>query len=140
MAIKNLTFTTLPTSGRNAVASRRQKAIERLEEQKRLAADPSHVRATKRWVKIDGEKKLVEKQRRVYPWWRTGTDGSIIFFVRQAGKPIEFEKGKAGISVGKADKLPEVIDTLIAAVRTGDLDDVLAQAGKGRSIPKRKAA
>src|SRR5918996_1172367 len=106
MAIKNLTFTTLPASSRNAVASRRQKTIERLEEQKRLVADPSHVRTMKRWVKIGGEKKLVEKQRRVYPWWRTGAEGSIIFFVRQAGKPIEFEKGKAGINVGSSEKLP----------------------------------
>src|SRR5882757_6625260 len=94
MAIKNLTYTILPASSRNAVQTRRAKAIERLEEQKLLIADPSHVRVSKRWAKIDGEKKLIEKERRVYPWWRTGTDGSVIFFVRQAGKPIEFEKGK----------------------------------------------
>ena len=140
MAIKGFNFTTLPASNRNAVTSRRQKAIERLEEQKRLVADPSHVRTTKRLVKIDGEKKLMEKHRKVYPWWRTAADGSIVFFVRQAGKPIEFEKGKAGINVGKADKLPEVIDTLIATVRAGELDDVLAQAGKGRTVGKKKAA
>jgi hypothetical protein len=32
-------------------------------------------------------------------------------------KPIEFEKGQAGIAVPSKDKLPTVIDTLIAAVR-----------------------
>ena len=37
-------------------------------------------------------------------------------------KPIEFEKGKAGIAVPSKDKLPTVIDTLIAAVRAGELD------------------
>jgi hypothetical protein len=140
MAIKNLTFTTLPTSNRNAAEIRRSKTIERLEEQKLLVANPLHVRTTKRTVKIDGEKKLMEKQRKVYPWWRTAPDGTVVFFIRQAGKPIEFEKGKAGITVGTKDKLAGVIDTLIAAVRSGDLDDALAQAGKGRTIPKKKAA
>src|SRR3954462_4034828 len=71
MAIKNLTFTTLPASNRNAADGRRAKTIERLEEQKLLVANPLHVRTTKRTVKIDGEKSLIEKQRRVYPWWRT---------------------------------------------------------------------
>src|SRR5688500_13468473 len=122
MAIKNLTFTTLPASNRNAVDARRAKTVERLEEQKHLVANPTHVRTVKRWVKIDGEKKLMERTRRVYPWWRTAPDGSVVFFIRQAGKPIEFEKGKAGINVGKVDKLPTVIDMLIAAVRSGELD------------------
>ena len=36
-------------------------------------------------------------------------------------KPIEFEKGKAGIVVSSKDKLPAVIDTLISAVRAGEL-------------------
>lgn len=140
MAIKNLTFTILPASNRNAADVRRAKTIERLEEQKVLLANPSHVRTTKRWVKVNGEKSLIEKQRRVYPWWRVGTDGTVVFFIRLAGRPVEFEKGKAGINVGSADKLPAVIDTLIAAVRSGELDEVLAQAGKGRPIPKKKAA
>jgi hypothetical protein len=140
MAIKNLTFTTLPASNRNAADARRAKTIERLEEQKLLVANPSHVRTVKRWAKINGEKSLIEKQRRVYPWWRTAPDGSVVFFIRQAGKPIEFEKGKAGITVGTKDKLATVIDTLIAAVRSGDLDDALAQAAKARPAPKRKAA
>jgi hypothetical protein len=45
---------------------------------------------------------------------RTGRD---VHQVR--AKPIEFEKGKAGIAVPSKDKLPAVIDTLIAAVRPG---------------------
>jgi hypothetical protein len=40
--------------------------------------------------------------------------------VKFGAKPIEFEKGKAGIVVPSRDKLPTVIDTLIAAVRAGD--------------------
>jgi hypothetical protein len=61
-----------------------------------------------------------------------------VFFLRAGGKPIEFEKGKAGIAIPTMDKLPEVIDTLIAAVRNGELDAALAQAGKARTVPKTK--
>ena len=55
-------------------------------------------------------------------------------------KPIEFEKGKAGIVVPSKDKLPTVINTLIEAVRAGELDDLLAQASKQRPAFKKKAA
>jgi hypothetical protein len=52
-------------------------------------------------------------------------------------KPIEFEKGKAAIAVPSLDKLPTVIDTLITAVRNGELDEQLVLTGKPS---KRRAA
>jgi hypothetical protein len=61
--------------------------------------------------------------------------------VHQFGaKPVEFEKGKAGIAVPSKDKLPAVIDTLIAAVRAGELDDLFSQAAKTGTIGKAKKA
>jgi hypothetical protein len=43
--------------------------------------------------------------------------------------------------VPSKDKLPTVIDTLIAAVRAGELDELFSQAAKTGSIGKaRKAA
>jgi hypothetical protein len=51
------------------------------------------------------------------------------------------EKGKAGIVVPSKDKLPTVIDTLIAAVRAGELDELFSQAAKIGTIGRvRKAA
>jgi hypothetical protein len=35
---------------------------------------------------------------------------------------VEFEKGKTVIAVFSFDKLPSVIDTLISAIRNGELD------------------
>jgi hypothetical protein len=50
------------------------------------------------------------------------------------------EKGKAGIVVPSKDKLV-VIDTLITAVRGGELDELFSQATKSGTIGKtRKAA
>jgi hypothetical protein len=56
-------------------------------------------------------------------------------------KRIEFEKGKSAIVVGSLEKLPEVLDALIRAVRAGELDEQLNQSGKfGRPMPARRVA
>jgi hypothetical protein len=78
---------------------------------------------------------VTEKQQRVLPWWRLLANGSYAFFVRSGVKPIEFEKGKTAIAVPSLDKLPTVIDTLIAAVKSGELDSQLEQSRK-KPTPK----
>jgi hypothetical protein len=55
-------------------------------------------------------------------------------------KPIEFEKDKAAIAVPTLDKLPSVIDTLITAIRNGELDEQLVQGSKVGLVKKSKAA
>jgi Family of unknown function (DUF6641) len=139
MSLKSLAFTVLPSSTRSPVDARRMKTIERLQEQKQLVENPNYVRVVKKWATVNGQKQLVEKERRVHPWWRTATNGSLVFFVRLGGKPVEFDKGKSGIAVASAEKLPGVIDTLIAAVRNGELDTVLGQV-KRPPMQKKKAA
>jgi hypothetical protein len=139
-ALKSLTFTTVPKIGANPVLDRRSKTIERLEEQKLLLNDPSYKRDVRTSVKKDGERIAVEKHQRVSPWWRTAPNGSYCFFIRAGFKPIEFDKGKTAVSVASIDKLPAVIDTLIAAVRNGELDEQLAQAAKQATPKKPKKA
>jgi hypothetical protein len=73
-----------------------------------------------------------DKQTKIRPWWRENTDGSIGFFVLVGFHPIEFQKGKSAISVPSLDKMPAVIDTVIAAVRAGELDAQLAPPTKKR--------
>jgi hypothetical protein len=124
--LKSLTFTTIPNPGGNPVLDRRTKIIARLEEQNLILKDPNYTRTVRNWVKKDGERVMVEKQQRVPLWWRQHPNGSYALFVRSGLKPIEFEKGKAAIAVPSLDKLPSVIDTLIAAVRNGELDAHLA--------------
>jgi hypothetical protein len=87
------------------------------------------MRSTRSWVKDEqGGKKLVEKKQRVLPNWRKQPDGSYIFFVRSGWKPIELEKGKAGILARSADELFASIDILITAVGEGQFDRQLAEA------------
>ena len=137
--LKSLTFTTLPSQGGNPILDRRAKVIARLEEQKLLLKDPNYTRTNRKWVKKDGERVMVEHQQRVPLWWRQHPNGSFALF-RSGLKPIEFEKGKPAIAVSSLDKLPSVIDTLITAVRNGELDQQFAEASKQATPRKPKRA
>jgi hypothetical protein len=137
--LKNLTFTAVPARSHDPVANRRAKLVERLEEQKALLADASYVRKTQRWTGKGDERRQVERQQRVRRWWRADASGHLVMSVYHGTKPIEFEKGKAGIAVASRDKLPALIDSLIGAVRAGELDDILARV-KPVGTPKKKAA
>jgi len=139
--LKSLSFTALPKSGNDPVQMRRAKFIAKLEEQKLLLKDPNHVRTVQRWTKVNGERQATTKQQSVRPWWKADASGQVVMSIKFGAKPIEFEKGKAGIVVGSKEKLPAVIDALIAAVRAGELDDHFSQAAKTGTIGKpRKAA
>ena len=138
--LKSLSFTTLPQPGANPTFDRRLRLIGRLEEQKRLVADPNYKRTIQTSVKKDGVKTVNETQHRVIPWWRMAGNGTFVFFVRASQKLVEFEKGKSAIAVPSLDKIPSVIDTLIGAVRNGELDEPLAQASKAVAARKARRA
>jgi hypothetical protein len=139
--LKSLSFTALPKSGYDPILTRRDNFVAKLEEQKQLVKDPNHVRTVQRWTKVNGERQAITKQQAVRPWWKTDAFGQVVMSIKFGSKPVEFEKGKAGIAVGSKEKLPTVIDTLIAAVRAGELDDIFSQAAKTGAVGKpRKAA
>lgn len=137
--LKSLSFTSVPKIENSPVYYRRNKLIERLEEQKALANDPTHARLTRKWQKRDGERVMTEKKTPVRPWWKTDEKGQVIFSVLVGYKPVEFEKGKGGILVGSPDKLPAVIDTLVAAVRAGELDSLMEPKRIGQVVAKLKS-
>src|ERR1700759_22363 len=139
--LKSLSFTALPKAANDPVQLRRVKFVAKLEEQKQLLADPNHVRTVQRWTKVNGERQATTRQQSGRPWWKTDASGQVVMSIKFGSKPVEFEKGKAGIVVGSKEKLPAVIDTLIAAVRAGELDEVFSQAAKTGAVGKpRKAA
>ena len=139
--LKSLAFTTVTRGAANPVLARRANLIARLEDQKNLAKDPNYAPTITRWVKgTDGIKQRVELKRPLRPAWRTDVTGAMVLTVRYGFKAIEFEKGKAGIAVPSKEKLVGVIETLIAAVRAGELDSILEQQGLARGVPKAKRA
>ena len=137
-ALKSLSFTVVTRLRRSPVQARRAKLLERLEDQKALLGDPGYARTVRRWRKVDGQRTLQESQKRVSPWWTVDDSGQTVLTVRHGLRVLEFEKGKAGIAVGPREKLGGVIDTLISAVKAGELDGLLEKAPPAIA-PKKKA-
>jgi hypothetical protein len=140
--LKSFTFVPQPKVSNDPVVIKRERMVSRLEDQKKLLADPNFVRTVKRWERKEGgEKVLVERPIRTSKWWQPDQNGGYVMTVKVGSKRIEFEKGKAAIAVGTPEKLPSVIEALIKAVRVGELDEQLNQVSKfGRPIPARKVA
>jgi hypothetical protein len=63
----------------------------------------------------------------------------VFFGLRYAGKVIEFAKDKNAVEVGELGALPSVIDTLVEAIRAGELDAQLTAAAAARGQLLRKA-
>ena len=140
-SLKSLTFVAAPPKTiNNPSAIRRERLVQRLQEQLQLAKDPSFAPLVTRWKKgEDGIKRPVEHPRRLKPWWKVDGSGLIVLTVRYGFKTLEFEKGKGAIAVGTVEKLEAVLTTLIAATRAGELDGLL-DAATGRSSSKNKKA
>ena len=139
--LKGLTFGTINKGRENPVLVRRAKLVQRLEQQKALARDATYTLTVAKWVKTEtGGKELVQQPKRVRPWWREDVLGNIALTVRAGGRPIEFEKGKTAIVVPNKDELVPTIEAVIAAVRAGELDELLDQQMKTRDVPRAKRA
>lgn len=139
--LKSLTFVPQPKVGSDPLIIKRERMVSRLEDQKKLLADATYQRRIKRWEKKeDGEKVLVERPLRTNKWWQQDPSGNVVLTMKVGSKRIEFEKGKAAIAVGSIEKLPSVIDSLIKAVRAGELDAQLSEGKGPRGVPQRKVA
>lgn len=143
-ALKALNFVAVPKHTANdPVQARRNKLITQLEQQRELAKDEHYVVKRQKWVKQeDGSKALVDRPKRVKRWWRVDGTGNCFLVLRYGNKVISPTPDKGAIAVGDKAKLPEILDAVITAVRTGELDTVMAAAkavDPARGV-KRKAA
>lgn len=140
--LKSFTFVPQPKVSSDPVVIKRERIVARLEDQKKLLADPNFVRTVKRWEHKDGgEKVLVERPIRTSKWWQPDQSGGYVMTLKVGSKRVEFEKGKAAIAVASLEKMPGIIDSLIKAVRAGELDEQLKQLSKfGRIVPAHKVA
>ena len=140
--LKSLTFVAAPPKKpNNPTFHRRERLVQRLQEQLQLATDPSFAPVITRWKKSeDGLKRPIEHHRRIKPWWRVDEKGFVVLTVRYGFKPLEFEKGKAAIAVGTLEKLEGVLTTLIAATRAGELDGLLELTKRIGTMKVKKAA
>ena len=144
--LKQLTFTAVPrATGLSPEQNRRNKLIAHLREQLAMAqADAEgrqHVVKKRRWEYTDdGQKRLIEVDKRLKQWWRTQSDGGVILTVRYGSRPLEFDKGKQAIAVRNRDELLSLIPKLISATDAGELDGMISAAMRTKPIVKKRAA
>jgi hypothetical protein len=135
-----------PNTQLNPVQQRRHKLLERMQEQKALAQCliDGTVFESFRNVRVEdkdtGERKTVNRLKRVKPWYYADATGNYFLEVKYGSIVLELAEGLNAIEVGSKDKLTTVLDTLIAATQAGDLDQLLEKATGVRKIDKTKVA
>ena len=122
----------------------RNKLITRLLEQKELVeADLKGVLISKTRFKFvtdseTGESKRVEVQKQLRRWWWNDEDGQVMLTLRYGNKPLAIADSKSTIEIGTLDKLPKIIETIIEAVKAGELDKQLNAAMAERRLKLKK--
>jgi hypothetical protein len=120
------------------VLGKRLKLIEKLEQQKEMAVCMIENRRFEafRDKKVKnpetGEVTVQRRPTTVRPWYYE-SDDHYYLEVKVNNKPIDIQKGKPAIDVGDKAKLPEVIDTIIKATESGELDEFLLKP----AVPKK---
>lgn len=136
-----------PKSGLTPEQQRRGKVIAKLQEQLKLAeaalGGPVYERQRWKWsTDENGEKVKVPRAIRVKTWWDETPAGALQFGLRYGSAPLEIQKGKTAVEVGKPEELPDVIRALIQAVTDGELDAAIKAVSetRGPKAKQRKAA
>jgi hypothetical protein len=126
---------------------RREKLLDKLDEQRNAAQhllDGKVYTPTKKGWIVDeetGEKRLVDKPKKVRAWfWESA--GIWYFQVRYGAKLLVLGNDKVTIEVGTKDKLLEVIDVCVSAVKEGEFDKQLTEIASmtSKRLRKSKAA
>lgn len=116
------------------VVKRRGKLLQKLVEQRELASAlaQGHHYAAKRLRSVrdeaTGSRTVREVAVRVKPWFWTGERGETLLAINYGSRAIEISKGKTAIDVGSAANLISVLDTVISALRSGELDVAIEAA------------
>lgn len=110
------------------VVKRRNKLLQKLTEQRDLAAalEQGQHYAPKRLRSLrdadTGARVVKEVAVRIKPWFWTGEKGECLLAINYGSKQIELQKGKTAVDVGAAENLVAVLETVINAVKNGELD------------------
>ena len=139
--LKTLNFVVATKCSNDPIILRRANLLTQLQQQRALASDPLFVVVTQRWRKgEDGDKRLVERQKRMKRWWYVDPIGNCYLTINYGSRRLELDKGKSAIAVGSKDNLVATIDAVIAAVVAGELDTAIAATQKTGQKPRAKAA
>ena len=79
-----------------------------------------------------GERVKRQVPEQVKPWWWKDLAGSDLIQLKYDTKKLEITPGKFSIEVGSGENLVPTLNTVMKAVRKGELDDALMKARGGK--------
>ena len=133
--LSNLKIVTSKKSkGLPPLIQRRNKLSNKLYEQIQLAQAQKEgrtyapVRLKSVIDKETGERRMVERAKRVREWWYVSDTGKINVVVKYGSKQIELSKGKNAVEVATGEELLKVLEALKSAVEAGELDSQIEAA------------
>lgn len=86
----------------------------------------------------DGQRVQVERQKQPRKWFWKDASGTLFLQLSYCNAPVALANGQKVVEVGTFDNLDAVIDTLVEAVKTGELDAALKANQKNK--PKKRVA
>ena len=129
----------------NKTEHRRIKLLEKLDEQlamvQSLIDGELYTKTKNTYVKNDeGQRVLVQKQKRLRPWYWMNGSGSCYFQVWYGSKVIELKPGMTAVQVAKREDLLEVIRSVMEAISFGELDIQIEDVAERNKKQLRKPA
>jgi hypothetical protein len=76
----------------------------------------------------DGDRKTIELEKRVRPWWFTNEEGKICVAIKYGSKAIQLGKDKTAVELGSKDELVNTLKVLKSAIELGELDQEIEKA------------
>jgi hypothetical protein len=116
------------------IVSMRQKLLDRLADQIALAeavvSGQSFQRVRFRRTRDLENDEITEMpvRTRVRPWWSQDKDGTILVWIKYGNQMLELQKGKTAIRIKSRDELISTFNTVLEAVRAGELDPLILGA------------
>jgi hypothetical protein len=142
MAILNdLTLVTYaPKQGMDRETLRRRKLIEKIDEQIKIASDPTYTATRWVWVKGEGGSQRIEVPKRLKRWWSQSATGATHLTIRYGSKVLALSKdGKNAIQC-RDDEVAMVLAKVKDAVAQGEMDEQLKQISQfGSKLQFKKA-
>ena len=142
------TFTLADTSRQKAVSREngfRGKILEAIDLQ--IAAVSAAIngqpfkRTVQRYINNGetGNREQTAVEMRFRPWWWKDQAGTVFLELRYANSVLVLGKDQSAIEVGTKDKLVPTIETVVEAVKAGELDAAMTAALASRKKPGKKA-
>ncbi|MBL4911443.1 MAG: hypothetical protein JKX78_15725 [Alteromonadaceae bacterium] len=129
--LSQLSLTTKPEKVKlSSIEKRRSKLLLKLTEQQEMAKcllENTEFTAYKFKIVTDSEsgvKNKVKVPKRIRPWFYELKD-CYYLEVKYGSKSLELSKGKTAITVGKKENLLPILNTIIEAVKNGELGNQL---------------